>query len=556
MKNTNKVDSVTVQVIGNALLSIADEVGSVLKQASYSTNIKERSDCSTAVFNKNGRLVAQAEHIPIHMGSMKGAVDELQRARGFDSLEPGDVYITNDPYSGGGTHLPDITMVAPVFRGEELIGFSANIAHHSDVGGHVAGSNSGDSTSIFQEGLRIPLVRFTDAHGVNEDILAFVTLNSRLPEERRGDLLAQSSAVGIGATRLVELHDKYGTETMESAQEELLEYGKRRLAAAVAALPDGNYSYSDWLDSDVAGEDPIPVAVTVKVAGESIELDFEGTGREAKVAINVVRSALEATVYYSLKAALDPDIPANGGFFDSITILAPLGSLLNPKAPAPVAARTDACQRVADVIMGALAQAIPTRIPAGSHSSITFVTFSGGKDDFFVYPEVVAGGFGARPNKDGMNAVQVHVTNSSNLPIEALELEYPLMVESYELIPDSGGAGEFRGGLGVRRDIRIMGDEAEFSAHADRQTYPPRGFEGGLDGTPGRFILRPGTPQEETLSSGRVSGVKLYRDDILRIESPGSGGFGLPKNRDRRKIDTDIREHRISAEAAEKDYGH
>lgn len=555
MKNLKKVDAVTVQVIANALLSIADEVGSVLRQASYSTNIKERSDCSTAVFNREGRLVAQAEHIPIHMGSMKGAVDELKRSRGYETLQPGDVYITNDPYSGGGTHLPDITMVAPVFREGQLIGFSANIAHHSDVGGHAAGSTAGDSTSIFQEGLRIPLVRFASDSGVYEDVLAFVTLNSRLPEERRGDLLAQSSAVGIGATRLVELHDKYGSETMEAAQEDLLEYGKRRLAAAVSNLPDGSYSYSDWLDSDVAGGEPIPVAVTVRVAGDQIELDFEGTGREARVAVNVVRSALEATVYYSLKAALDPGLPANGGFFDAIGISAPLGSLLNPKAPAPVAARTDACQRVADVIMGALAQAIPSRIPAGSHSTITYVNFSGGNEDFFVYPEVIAGGFGARPNKDGLSGVQVHVTNSSNLPIEALELEYPLLVERYELIPDSGGAGEFRGGLGIRRDIRIMCDEAEFAAHADRQSFPPRGFEGGLDGTPGKFILRPGTPQEEILESGRVSGVKLYQDDVLRIESPGSGGFGLPKNRDRGKIEVDVHENRVTAKAAERDYG-
>ncbi|WP_219994806.1 hydantoinase B/oxoprolinase family protein [Pseudarthrobacter phenanthrenivorans] len=554
MTTVNHVDPVTVQVIGNALLSIADEVGAVLRQASYSTNIKERSDCSTAVFNKNGRLIAQAEHIPIHMGSMKGAIDELLRTRGASALVPGEVFITNDPYAGGGTHLPDITMVAPVFRGEELIGFSANIAHHSDVGGHVAGSNSGDSTSIFQEGLRIPLVRFATQEGVLEDILAFVTLNSRLPEERRGDLLAQSSAVGIGAKRLVELTDKYGIETMQRAQDELLEYGQRRLAAAVDALPDGEYSYSDWLDSDVPGEDPIPVAVTIRVIGDQIELDFDGTGREAKVAINVVRSALEATVYYSLKAGLDPEIPANGGFFDSIKISAPLGSLVNPKEPAPVAARTDACQRVADVIMGALAQAIPDRIPAGSHSSITYVTFAGGKDDFFVYPEVIAGGFGARPTKDGLDAVQVHVTNSSNLPIEALELEYPLMVDSYELIQDSGGAGEFRGGLAVRRDIRIMGEEAEFSAHADRQTYPPRGFEGGLNGSPGRFILRPGTPEEETLNNGRVSGIKLYRGDVLRIESPGSGGFGPPEKRDPKKIEADLRERRVSMQAAERDY--
>jgi N-methylhydantoinase B len=543
------VDSVTVQVIGNALLSIADEVGAVLRQASYSTNIKERSDCSTAIFAGDGRLVAQAEHIPIHMGSMKGAVDELLR-RGRDRLEPGDVYITNDPYSAGGTHLPDITMVAPVFREHTLIGFSANIAHHSDVGGHVPGSNSGDSTSIFQEGLRIPLVRFATAEGPAAEALAFITLNSRLPEERRGDLLAQMAAVTTGAIRLVELYDKHGSAVVEDATNQLLAYAERRLRLAVTDVPDGVYDYTDFLDSDVPGRPPIPVSVRITVDGDEIAVDFAGTGRQAAVAINVVRSALEATVFYALKAALDPEIPANGGFFDSVRISAPPGSLVSPVEPAPVAARTDACQRVADVILGALAQAIPDRIPAGCHSSITYVTFAGDGQQFFVYPEVIAGGFGARPDRDGLDAVQVHVTNSSNLPIEALELEYPLLVDRYELIEDSGGPGRHRGGLGVRREIRILCDHAEFSAHADRQTFPPRGFAGGGDGHLGRFVLRPGTPSEEVLPGGRVSGIALSSDDIVRIESPGSGGFGDPAQRPAEHVAHDVTERRVSRQSA------
>lgn len=549
------IDPVTVQVVGNALLSIADEVGAVLRQASYSTNIKERSDCSTAIFAADGRLVAQAEHIPIHMGSMKGAVDELFTSRGADGMRPGDVFITNDPYAAGGTHLPDITMVAPVFREGSLVGFSANIAHHSDVGGHVAGSNSGDSTSIFQEGLRIPLIRFATAEGVAEEVIAFVTLNSRLPEERRGDLLAQMAAVSTGARRLVELYDKHGPDVIDGATQELLGYAERRLRLAVSAVPDGVYEYTDHLDSDVPGQDPIPVTVAVRVSGDRIALDFTGTGRQASVAINVVRSALEATVFYALKAALDPGIPANGGFFDAVVIHAPPGTLVNPAPPAPVAARTDACQRVADVILGALAQAIPNRIPAGCHSSITYVTFAGGSDEFFVYPEVIAGGFGARPDRDGLDAVQVHVTNSSNLPIEALELEYPLLVDRYEVITDSGGAGQYRGGLGVRRDIRILSAEAEFSAHADRQTFPPKGFNGGRDGSPGRFVLRPGTAEEQILPGGRVSGIKLRAGDVVRIESPGSGGFGPPDKRDPERLRDDIAQRRVSAHAAADQYG-
>ncbi|WP_150461964.1 hydantoinase B/oxoprolinase family protein [Nesterenkonia ebinurensis] len=552
------VDPITVQVIGNAMLSIAEEVGSVLRRASYSTNIKERSDCSTALFDAEGRLIAQAEHIPIHMGSMAGAVGRLSGGiPGYEnvSITPGDVFITNDPYAGGGTHLPDITMVAPVFYQGEIIGYSANIAHHSDVGGHVAGSNSGDSTTLFMEGLRIPLVKITHQGEVVKDVLDFVLLNSRLPEERYGDLLAQQSSAALGGTRLVELYEKYGAETVEASSKALLDYAERRLRLAVEDVPDGSYSYTDWLDPDGIGKEPIPISVTITVDGGHIALDFEGTGREADVAVNVVRSALEATVFYALKAGLDPEIPANGGFFDSVEITAPEGTILNPRSPAPVAARTDACQRVVDAIFGALAKAAPHRIPAGSHSSITYVNFSGIGDSFYVYPEVIAGGSGARPEADGLDAVQVHITNSSNLPIEALEAEYPLRVEAYELVPDSGGAGTYRGGLAIRRDIRILGEGAEFSAHADRQTSPPEGYAGGQDGTPGRFTVRPGTDTEQVLPGGRVSGVALHSGDIMRVQSPGAGGYGLPLNRDPEAVRLDLADGKITADALKETYG-
>ncbi|MEQ3549356.1 hydantoinase B/oxoprolinase family protein [Pseudonocardia nematodicida] len=555
-------DPITAQVISNVLLSIADEIGMSLRRASYSTNIKERADCSTALFDARGRLVAQAEHIPIHMGSMVGAVRRLIAPEYLEQLAPGDVYITNDPYSGGGTHLPDITMVAPVFLpsgpdgddGEpRLIGFTANIAHHSDVGGHVPGSNSGDSTSIFMEGLRIPLVRFATGGEVISDVVAFVLLNSRLPEERRGDLLAQTSALRLGGARLVELCVKYGVETVEAACEDMLGYAATRLAVAVERIPDGRYHAQDFLDADDAELGPIPVAVTVTVDGSAIALDFAGTGREAVVAINVVRSALEATVYYALKAALDPGIPANGGFFDAVTITAPEGCLVNPREPAPVAARTDACQRVADVVFAALAQAVP-EIPAGSHSSITYVNFSGVGDGFYVYPEVIAGGSGAGPELDGLDAVQVHVTNSSNLPIEALEAEYPLLAERYELVPDSGGAGRRRGGLAVRRDIRILSDSAEFSAHADRQSIGPHGSHGGDDGTPGHFTVVRTDGSRERLPGGRVSGIRLGEGDVMSIESPGAGGYGDPRDRDPALVLRDVVDGRVSPDAARDRY--
>ncbi|WP_413802637.1 hydantoinase B/oxoprolinase family protein [Streptomyces iranensis] len=546
------LDPITVQVIGASLVTVAEEMGAVLRRASYSTNIKERSDCSTALFDEHGKLVAQAENMPIHMGSMTGLIDSLVASE--LTVRPGDVFITNDPYHGGGTHLPDITMVKPVFADGELIGYSANIAHHSDIGGRVPGSNAGDSNSLFQEGLRIPLVKFATVDGVEQAPLAFIGLNSRLPQERRGDMLAQLASVEIGERQLREVHRRHGRETVGAATAYLLDHSRKRLAAALREVPDGTYRFHDLMDPSDGPATAIAVAITVD--GEHVSLDFAGTGPQSPVGINVVRPALEATVYYALKAVLDPGIPPNGGFFDAVRIDAPHGSIVNPVEPAPVTARTDTCQRVADVVLGALAAAVPERVPAASHSTVTYVTFSGECDgDFFVYPEVVAGGGGARTTKDGLDAVQVHITNSSNLPIEALEQEYPLLVDTYELIPDSGGAGTHRGGLGVRRDVRILGDSAEFSAHADRQATRPWGLNGGHDGSPGRFIVNPGRDDESRLPGGRVSGVQLRQGDVLRVESPGSGGFGDPASRSPERVREDLRNGRITEQAARDLYG-
>ncbi|MER7012271.1 hydantoinase B/oxoprolinase family protein [Saccharopolyspora sp. NPDC000359] len=545
-------DPITVQVIGASLVTVAEEMGAVLRRASYSTNIKERADCSTALFDERGKLVAQAENMPIHMGSMTGLIDSLEASE--LTARPGDVFITNDPYHGGGTHLPDITMVKPVFDGDELLGYSANIAHHSDIGGRVPGSNAGDSNSLFQEGLRIPLVRFATAAGVEQAPLAFVELNSRLPHERRGDMLAQLASVELGERRLREVHQRHGRETVRAATAHLLEHSRKRLAAALLAVPDGTYRFRDLMDPSDGPATEIVVAITI--TGDRVALDFDGTGPQSPVGINVVRPALEATAYYALKAVLDPGIPPNGGFFDAVEIRAPRGSIVNPVEPAPVTARTDTCQRVADVVLGALAEAVPERVPAASHSTVTYVTFSGEHDgEFFVYPEVVAGGGGARTSKDGMDAIQVHITNSSNLPIEALEQEYPLLVDTYELIPDSGGAGTHRGGLGVRRDVRIRCEHAEFSAHADRQASRPWGLRGGQDGTPGRFVINPGRADERALPGGRISGVRLREGDVLRVESPGSGGFGDPAQRSPEQVREDLRNGRITGRAAREHHG-
>lgn len=551
---TLKVDPVTVEVLGNALLSTAEEMGVTLVRTSYSTNIKERKDCSTAIFNAKGETVAQAAAIPIHLGSMLGICEEILKKYPLEQIAEGDMFIANDPYNGGGTHLPDITIAQPVFFDGELVAFVANIAHHSDVGGRVAGSSSGDCTSIFQEGIRIPPVKLMNKGELNEEILELILLNCRTPRERMGDLWAQIASNKIGAKRVKEILAKYGKPVFEEGIKELFAYSERKIRYGIEQIPDGIYEFVDYLDDDgiEMEKTALPIKLQIEIKGGHIRLDFTGTCGQVKGGINVVKTALLATVYYALKAIIDPEIPSNAGYYRAIEVLAPQGTIVNAVPPAAVGGRTDTCQRIVDVIFGALAQAVPDRVVAGCNSAVTTVLFSGFDNDrqqFFVYPESLGGGLGARPFKDGMDGVHVHVTNSSNLPIECLEMEYPLLMERCELRIDSGGPGKYRGGLGIRRDYRIL-QEMEFASHADRQKIPPWGLFGGMSGDGGRFVIDPGSPQEQVLKSGKVSEVLLKPGQVLSAQSPGSGGYGLPTERDPQLVLMDVLEEKVSPQVA------
>jgi len=530
-------------------MAAAGEVAASLIRTAYSSNIKERADCSVAVFDGRGRLIVQAEHIPIHLGSMLNIAESIAERYGPEEIHPGDVFIANDPYHGGGTHLPDITVAQPVFVDREIVAYVANIAHHSDVGGRVPGSNSGDTRHIFEEGLRLPPVKAANRGELDRDVLAIIMLNSRLPRERLGDLKAQIASTSVGCRRVAKLYDKYGRDGMNACLEEMLGYAERRIRARIAAIPDGEYRFVDRLDDDGYSDEPIEIAVTLTVDGETLSLDFAGSGREAAGALNVVESALKATVFYAVKALLDPDVPSNAGFQRALRITAPPGTIVNCRAPAPVSARTETCQRIVDVIFGAMAAALPDRVLAACNSTLNGINISGvdpRSGEFYVYPETIGGGMGARPNKDGLDGVHVHVTNSSNLPIEALETEYPLRVERYELVRDSGGAGTFRGGMGIRRDIRVIGHEAELSTHADRQRFAPWGLRGGGDAAPGRMVVNLGAPAERVLPSGKNSGVILHDGDVLTVITPGGGGYGPPERRDREALRRDVQEEVIS----------
>lgn len=549
-------DLVTVEVVGNAMLSIAEEMGATLIRTAYSTNIKERRDCSTAIFDTAGRTIAQADHIPVHLGSLLGIVGKILEKYNQSDIHPGDMFIANDPYSGGGTHLPDITIAAPVFFEGKLVAFVANIAHHSDVGGKVPGSSSASCNSIFQEGLRMPPIKFMDKGAICQDVLDVILLNCRTPRERQGDLRAQVAANQTGLARIADLYQRYGPATVQAVMEELLNYAERKIRAGIARIPDGSYEFEDFVDDDGFTSDPIKIKVTVTIKNQEIVLDFTGTDPQVHGGINSVLGATLATVYYAVKAIIDPTIPNNGGFYRAIKVVAPEATIVNPLPPAPVAGRTDTCQRIADVVFGALSKAIPLQVIAGCNSAVTS-TFIAGENprrrEFFVYVESLGGGSGARPIGDGMDGVHVHITNSSNLPVESLESEYPLLVERYEFIPDSGGAGQYRGGLGIRRDIQASETPLVFASHADRQKLPPWGLFGGLDGAPGRFVLNPGTQSEKVLPS-KAAEVALQPGDVLSVRTPGSGGYGNPLKRDPELVVRDVVEGKISVEAARKNY--
>ncbi len=536
------MDRITLELIGATLLSIAEEMGEALIKSAYSSNIKERQDCSTAIFNMRGEVVAQAEHIPMHLGSLIMIVGEILARYPTDRLRAGDAFIGNDPYTGGSTHLPDITVASAVFHEGAPIGFVANIAHHADGSG-------GATRTIYDEGLRIPPIRVVEGGVLREDLMELLLLNFRLPRERRGDFRAQFAANRIGAERLGELLVRYDRRTCEAAMDELLAYGERKIRAALAAIPDGVYPFEDCMDDDGAGGAPVPIAVRITVAGDEMVLDFAGTGRQVAGDINVVYLALVATVYYALKALLDPSIPANGGFYRAIRVEAPAGSIVNSELPAPVAWRTQTCQRIADVIFGALAPALPERVIAATNGANSAWVFSGvdpRHHRYYVYLETIGGGSGARASKDGLDGVQVHVTNTSNLPVECLEMEYPLLVEEYSLVEDSGGPGRFRGGLGLRRTIRVLAGEATFLGTLDRARVAPWGLFGGQPGGCGALMLCRGGATPQRLSS-KVAGLPLAQGDAVTMITPGAGGYGPPAKRAQAHLARDLREGKISA---------
>ena len=546
------VDPIQAEVVARFLLATAEEMGATLMRTAFSPNIKERADCSTAIFDRAGQVIALAQRVPIHLGSMVGAVDEILKRYPESEIRPGDMFIANDPYNGGGTHLPDINVIAPVFIGKRIVAYVANIAHHADVGGMVPGSEAAVCQSIYQEGIRIPPVRIMQAGKVNRDVFDLILLNSRTPDERVGDLQAQFAANTVGARSVAGLFDRYGTAETHATIAAYLDFTEKRFRAAIERIPRGRYEAEDYLDGN--DEDSVAkIKLTLTVGKGRLNFDFAGTDPQLGSARNIPYRALLATVYTVAKALLDPEVPANAGYYRTLDITAPPGCVVGPVPPAAIGCRSISASVLGDVIAAAMSQALPDKALAGSGPHHLYVL--SGTDPrsrtYFVNYETLAGGMGARANRDGVDGVRVHASGSSNLPVEALEHAYPFRVERYALWEDSGGAGRFRGGMGVERDYRVLADDIVVSLSSERQNVAAPGAKAGGKGAVGAFILNPGTPEEQKLPAAAAD-VRLPRNSVLRIATPSGGGYGDPHERDRAALERDLQEERISPDAAQR----
>ena len=539
-------DPIKAEVMARNLLATSEEMAATLMRTAFSPNIKERADCSTAIFDRHGEVTALAHRIPMHLGSMVGAVAEIRKRYQSAEIRPGDMFMANDPYNGGGTHLPDITVIAPVFVDQRIVAFVANIAHHADVGGMVPGSEAAVCTSIFQEGVRIPPVRIMLGGKINRDVLDLVLLNSRTPDERIGDLKAQFAANVVGIRGVESLFRRYGVDHAEQTIAAYLDFTERRFAAAIRRLPAGTYHAEDRIDGDAA-DSFAAIRVKLTIGRGRLVFDFTGTDRQVRSSRNIPTRAVLATIYTVAQSLLDPDVPANAGYYRTIEARGPAGTVVHPVAPAAVGCRSATCAVLGDVVAAALAQALPGKALAASGPHHLFIL--SGTDPrsgaYFVDYETLAGGMGARANRDGMDAVRVHASGASNLPIEALEHTYPLRIERYALRDDSAGSGKYRGGMGVLRDYRMLGDDIVVSLSSERQHAGAAGMAGGGAGATGEFIFNPGQPDERRLPSAAAD-VALPRGSVLRICTPAGGGYGAAAEREAAAIERDVREKRVS----------
>jgi N-methylhydantoinase B len=550
-----KLDMITVEVVRHKLEGIANEMESTLLRSSFSPIVKEGLDASASLFTMKGEALAQACAVPIHLATLIPVVETFLREFPVETMQEGDVYIMNDPYLGG-THLPDIGLVAPIFHRGRVIALSATMTHHQDVGGMTPGSIPTNATEIFQEGIRIPPLKLREAGVMNDTLVKMLRLNVRIPNTFMGDLNAQIAGCQIGARRIAELADAMGPEVLTAIFEELLNRSEAMTRAALRAMPKGVYRYADWLENDgIELERRVRIEVAVTVGDGSIHIDLTGTSKQLKGPFNCVPSGSRAAAYFAVRALTDPTIPTNGGCFRPVTLHLPVGSLVNPVEPAPVGSRTATIKRVTGCILGAFKDALPDRVPADSGGELLVLAFGGrlASGASFVTGELIAGGAGAGRASDGVDVVETDATNCMNLPAEAMEMEAPIRVHRLSLCRDSGGAGRQRGGLGILKDIETLVDGVTLTHRGERHYYPAGGSHDGLAGAKAHSVLHRNDGTDEVIPSKLVT--TMNRGDRLVVSTAGGGGYGDPHERDRAAVRDDVRNGKVSADAARTLYG-
>ena len=529
--NDFETDPITTEVVRNKLEGIANEMQSTLFRSSFSPIVKEGLDASASLFTIDGETLAQAIALPFHLATLIPIVKKIIEEFQLDQMADKDIYIMNDPYMGG-THLPDIALVMPIFSGGELIAFSAAMTHHQDVGGMSPGSVPTNATEIFQEGIRIPPLKYSDKGVINDTLLKILKLNVRLPDSFEGDLNAQIAACEIGRRRISDLEVRYSAKVLKNIFLDLLNRSESMTRQAIMALPDGTHAYFDYLDNDGIDLDtPIKIEVSVRVMGDSVEIDFSGTSQQVRGPFNLMPSGAYAAAYFAVHALTDPNIPTNGGCFRPIKLLLPEKSIVNPEEPAPVNARTSTMKRVAGCITGALGQFVPERAPADAAGEMLLLAFGGDRVDGsrYVVGELIASGSGASEGMDGVDVIETDGTNCMNLPVEALEMDVPIRVHKTELNTGSGGSGKFRGGLGLVREYEILHGTVIFTHRGEGHSHPARGLMGGESGGKAYSKIQRYDGKERVIKSKIVETLRI--GDRISVQTAGGGGYGRPADR-------------------------
>jgi N-methylhydantoinase B len=551
---TTALDPITVEVVRNKLDGIANEMELTLLKSSCSPIVKEGLDASASLFTLQGETLAQAVAIPIHLATLIPCIARIRAEFPLETMREGDLYCMNDPYLGG-THLPDIAVIMPVFARGRLLAFSATMTHHQDVGGMTPGSVPTHATEVFQEGIRLPPLKLRDGDVFNDTLLKILRRNVRIPETFEGDLMAQVAACSVGARRLSALAESYGDNHLTTIFADLLDRSEAMTRDVLGTLPNGTYRAVDFLDNDGVDLDrPIRIEVAVTVDDAGMTIDFAGSSPQVRGPFNAVPSGSLAAACYVVRAITDPTIPTNGGCFRPIALRLPEGSIVNPREPAPVNARTATIKRIAGTILAALAQAAPGRVPADNGGELLVLAFGGERPDGtrYVTGELVAGGSGASAAKDGVDVIETDATNCMNLPAEALELDAPIRVHRVALRPDSGGPGAQRGGLGTVREYEILHGDVRFTHRGERHFISPKGRAGGGDGAMARTVIHRAAGGEEVVPSKLVT--TLHAGDRVVMETAGGGGYGDPAARDPTRVRADLADGKISGEGA-KAYG-